>query len=212
MSSPQLVKAQLIPYDGSTLETNKQITVQFNPASLKIALSNTLKADTRPAAGAQKTAQYVDKSSSTLNVELSFDTTVAEPGIEANSDVRVLTKRVAEAFMKPVEKNGRKLSPARLRFSWGAFAFDGMITTYSETLDFFSPEGTPLRASLALQLTEDDFQFATNAAAQATRAAPTFAPATPASSVPEASRSAGADPKAWRDTALFNGVESRGLP
>ncbi|HEU4583858.1 MAG TPA: hypothetical protein VFS67_36625 [Polyangiaceae bacterium] len=208
MPSPELVKAQLIPYDGSTLQTHRQIEVQFNPSSLKIALSNQLKADTRPAPGAQKTVQYVDKSSSTLNVELMFDSTVAAPNIAAGSDVRLRTKAVAEAFMKPVEKNGKKLAPARLRFAWGAFAFDGMITTYNETLDFFSPEGTPLRATLALQLTEDDFQFTTNAARDAARTEPKFTPAAPASSVPEAQRNAGGDPKEWRNTALYNGIEN----
>jgi hypothetical protein len=208
MPSPQLIKAQLIPYDGSTLLTSQAITVQFNPSSLKIALSNQLRADTRPAAGAQKSAQYIDKSSSTLNVELTFDATVAQPGIAAGSDVRLLTKVVAEAFMKPIERNGRKLAPARLQFAWGAFAFNGMITTYTETVEFFSPEGTPLRASLALQLSEDDFQFTTNAARDEARKDPVFAPATPANNLSELNQNAGVDPRDWRATALFNGIEN----
>jgi hypothetical protein len=39
-----------------------------------------------------------------------------------------------------------------VRFSWGTFVFDGMMDSLEETLDFFSPDGRPLRANLSLGL------------------------------------------------------------
>ena len=42
--------------------------------------------------------------------------------------------------------------PPAVRFVWGEFRFDGRVEALEETLDFFSPEGRPLRARLALSL------------------------------------------------------------
>ena len=44
-SSPALAKAVLVPMNGDEPETdvNQHIPVQFNPVSLKVALSNTFK-------------------------------------------------------------------------------------------------------------------------------------------------------------------------
>ena len=42
--------------------------------------------------------------------------------------------------------------PPAVRFVWGEFRFDGHIEALEETLDFFSPDGRPLRARVALSL------------------------------------------------------------
>ncbi len=68
--------------NGDQVETDesKHIDVQFNPATLRVTLSNTLKADNRAGSGGSgAAAQYIDKSESTLAVELVFDTT-SPPG------------------------------------------------------------------------------------------------------------------------------------
>ena len=39
-----------------------------------------------------------------------------------------------------------------MRFAWGDFRFDGHVEALEETLDYFSPEGRPLRARLSLSL------------------------------------------------------------
>jgi len=222
-------RAKLIPVSGSNDQpnTNEAIDVQFNPASLKVALSNTLKEN--PRSGTSRAAQFVDKSSSTLSVELIFDTTVGtgEGGanaIEEGSDVRKLTGRIADKFMKPVESGNQMRAPSRCLFQWGAFEFLGLVQSFDETLDFFSPEGRPLRATVALKLSEDRYQFRSREVAQAQRATPTLtstggAPADEGEAVAggnvplhQAAAAAGRDPRDWRDTALFNGVESPRLP
>ena len=42
--------------------------------------------------------------------------------------------------------------PPAARFVWGEFRFDGHVEALEETLDFFAPDGRPLRARLALSL------------------------------------------------------------
>lgn len=225
MPQVQIAKAVLIPMNGDQVDTDlsRHIVVQFNPASLRVSLSNTLKADNRGGASGAA-AQYVDKSESSLAVELLFDTSVAhveqllgeggtvqhETRVEANSDVRRLTRRIAEAFMKPLgPESDRPGAPRRCRFQWGSFQFTGMVSSYNETLDFFAPEGIPLRATLSLTLKEDRYQFDLDeriAAGQ--RQAPSFAPGGPGISADRAAQAAGRDPRAWREAARFNALEN----
>ena len=227
MANPQIAKAVLIPMNGDQpdADQSKYILVQFNPATLKVGLSNSLKADN--AGGNTPTAaQYVEKSESTLAVQLLFDTTVARDANftfndadgaertasarhEANSDVRVLTKAIAGTFMQPQNPESEQPSaPLRCRFQWGAFAFVGMLSGYNETLDFFSPEGIPLRATLALTFKEDRYQFETLAVSAAKRETPTFAAGSDDISAADAAGNAGKKPADWRDVALFNGLEN----
>lgn len=211
MSGPQIARASLIPMNGDQVETDttKHIPVQFNPATLRVNLSNTLKADT---GGGRRSAaaQYVDKSESTLSVELVFDTSVASPQATANSDVRKLTGRIAETFMKPVDADSdRPRAPLRCRFQWGSFRFTGMVSTFGETLDFFAPEGIPLRATLALSLKEDRYQFdRDDSVTAAQRAQPSFAPGGSGVSADRAAQAAGGNPKDWRGVADLNNLEN----
>lgn len=229
-------RAKLVPVTGNNDNPDlpNAVDVQFNPSTLKVSLSNTLKENKRN--GNSRSAQFVDKSSSSLTVELIFDTTyidasadevyrtrASEEGrsreaIEAGSDVRLVTKRIADAFIKPVSSGNKLKAPSRCLFQWGAFEFLGMIQSFQETLDFFSPKGRPLRATIALQLTEDRYQFRNAQAAAEEQRTPTLTstgntenddPNQNTSPVPGDS---GNGPGNWRDTALFNGIESPRLP
>ena len=121
-------------------------------------------------------------------------------------------------------------APSRVLFQWGAFEFVGMVQTYDETLDFFSPKGRPLRARLALKLSEDRYQFRSNdSETQNAEQSPTLsftgngsdeeggsdagngasAPNQNSSPVPGGSDNG---PGNWRDNAMFNGIESPRLP
>jgi len=231
-NAPQLARAVLIPMDGDNPDPdeNNHILVQFNPETLKVTLSNSLKADNQGGSNSSA-AQYVDKSESSLAVDLMFDTTVArdydanatqsetQGGIsnsaalqqanthQANSDVRALTKKIADVFMQPQNPEAdRPGAPKRCRFQWGAFVFVGMLSSYNETLEYFSPEGIPLRAKLSLSFKEDRYQFEQLEVAAAQRAQPTFTPS--ADNLPQTLADDDKDPKQWRDAALFNGIEN----
>ena len=135
------------------------VEVHFNPTSLQITLANTL------GAGDQKSpAQYVTHSSAKLALELVFDTT------DTGADVRDATRAVA-AFLEPVARGGGTPSggsagapapqriPPVVEFDWGTFNFRGIVESYRETLDFFSADGVPLRASVGLTLARQDLLF-----------------------------------------------------
>lgn len=216
MPALQIARAKLIPMNGDQVDTdeNKHIDVQFNPATLRVTLSNTLKADNRGGSGGSgAAAQYVDKSESTLAVELVFDTSItAELGahgretVAANTDVRTLTRRIADGFMKPQDAGSqRPRAPVRCRFQWGSFQFTGMLSSYSETLDFFAPEGIPLRATLALTFKEDRYQFDLDPSVQAA-ARPGFGRG--GQNAADAAQAAGHDPRNWRDVADLNRLDN----
>ncbi len=233
-------RGKLIPVSGEndTPDTANAIDVQFNPVSLRVSLSNTLKENSRN--GNSRSAQFVDKSSSSLTVELIFDTTYVEADddeqqgsqaassagsnsssqnrIEQGSDVRLQTKRIAETFIKPVEEGEQLKAPKRCLFQWGAFEFLGLVQKFDETLDFFSPEGRPLRATVSLQLSEDRYQFRNREVEQGQRNTPSLSStgAGPAGGADQNTQpvpgGSGDQPGNWRDTSLFNGIESPRLP
>jgi hypothetical protein len=233
-------RAKLVPVSGANdqPDMNEAVDVQFNPATLKVNLSNTLKEN--PRGGNSRSAQFVDKSSSSLTVELIFDTTYIDSQAEqiyqerarnegcnpdavtAGSDVRLLTKRIAERFCKPVGSGQRMRAPKRCLFQWGAFEFLGMVQSFDETLDFFSPEGRPLRATVGLKLSEDRYQFRSADVDQAERETPNLSSTgnsaeededgAPSQDTPPVQSGSAEQQRNWRDTALFNGVESPRLP
>ena len=215
MDAPQIVRAKLIPMEGERPSTDESthIDVQFNPATLRVTLANTM----RPARGGGA-AQYVDKSESTLAVELVFDTSIeAQFGggsggsrtVAANTDVRTLTRRIAETFMKPVATRGTQpRAPRRCRFQWGSFQFTGMLASYGETLDFFAPEGIPLRATLALSFKEDRYQFDLGSAQAAARDQPTLGAGGAGQSAASAAQGGGGDGRDWRQVANANGLDN----
>ncbi|MEK9766316.1 MAG: hypothetical protein VW274_07535 [Thalassolituus sp.] len=224
MTAPERGTMSPVTGENDDPDMNNAIDVQFNPVSLKVNLANTLKANERD--GSSGAAQYVDKSSSTLTLDLMFDTTRSDEDagddFAEGSDVRDLTRRIAETFIKPEETSDNKMkAPKRCLFQWGSFEFIGMVESYDETLEYFSPQGRPLRAKLALKLKEDRFQFRqrSSGVSDANPAMPTLSPT---------GQSEDAQPKPgqedspvpgpsegdnnWRDTSDYNGIENPRMP
>jgi len=216
------VKAKLFVIDEFTDQPIDEITkdktgieVQFNPATLKVSLSNSIGQNDKGG-----TAQYIDKRSSSLTVELIFDTSdrLKEEEKEGKKsqkriDVRNSTGAIAKAFMTPTKpKKGKKPVPQRCLFQWGTFGFIGIMESFDETLDFFSAEGTPLRATVALKLSESHFQFMSKEAAETQQNTPELSSIGEKSSVNEANKDTGKPEQDWRDTSMYNGIESPRLP
>ena len=209
--SPAFERAKLIPFLGEQPDPDvqQQITVLFNPSTLRVSLQNQMKSEKSAKDSNKKASQYVESSSSTLNVELLFDTTMASPGVEAHSDVRILTGRIVNTFIKPQGEGDKKDPPKKMQFSWGSFLFNGLVTSYQETLDYFAPEGVPLRATLSLTLTEDSFQYERDAKVRAAqRAQPQLSDVPANKPLAKSMQDSGKDPRDWRSMALFNGMES----
>src|SRR5262245_2305606 len=158
MPSPvTLEKALLRELDANfdqVINPDKSVEVQFNPETLKVSFANQVASSNKP--GDQKgpgALQFVGAGTTKLALQLWFDVTA--PGAGSADDVRKLTERVAY-FITPRKdtKDPNKLLPPAVQFLWGTFKFDGVVDALEESLEFFSPEGRPLRASVSLTLTQ----------------------------------------------------------
>jgi hypothetical protein len=155
--SVKLEKAELRQLDAefkNEINPDKTAKVQFNPESLKVSFANQIA--TPAGAGDQKgtpARQFVGAGTTKLTLQLWFDITQPMPeGQTAENDVRKLTQKVAY-FITPVQE-GKNYVPPSVRFIWGSFQFDGLMDALEESLEFFSPEGRPLRASMTLNLSQ----------------------------------------------------------
>lgn len=148
-----LAKAKLIEVrwtrsspQGEKVSGGKEVLVQFNPESLKLNFANQDNSGPRTAP-----RQTTGSGTSTLAVELLFDTTAS------GADVRTNTENIAY-FVKARGRNNNRSQPG-LSFEWGSFIFRGLVRSMEETLDYFSEEGVPLRATIALNVSRPAIEF-----------------------------------------------------
>lgn len=184
-----LAKAQLRELDAKFLnEINQEnwITIQFNPETLEVSLANQV---VTPDGGGSQTGtpamQFVGAGTTQLSVEAWFDVThpsftdswagllaAGGPGqaqsLRQIDDVSLLTQKVTH-FITPRQDatDPNKFIPPAVRFLWGTFQFDGIMTSLNETFEFFSSDGRPLRASVKFTLAQQKIQ---NLATSATSA------------------------------------------
>jgi hypothetical protein len=194
------------------------INVQFNPTSLRIERRN----DTSGGATTRaQRRQQPNEGHATLSLDLEFDS--AEGDADGRPlDVRTLTHQLRQ-FAEPPAGGGKK-APPRMRFVWGTFQFDGIVNSLTEEIDYFSPEGMPLRAKLSMSIAGQDLAFEANQRSPGSRtdespggggsgpgSAPSRTPDVAAAaqdgeSVQQALSRLGLDPSAWR--AAMAGLES----
>ena len=201
----------------------KQVTVQFNPSSLKVALTNQNAGGSQPGGSA---TQFVGQGTTKLALELWFDVQLPlhEGAQDPAGDVRNLTRDVAY-FMTPqqVTRGGESgLIPPGVQFLWGTFLFKGTVDLMNETLEHFSEDGRPLRAMVSITISKQDLVFefgrATGGGAPAGQGgtgggrggAPTgttpMAPARQGETVQQAAARSGN--RDWKQVALANGIEN----
>jgi hypothetical protein len=216
----KLEKAQLIELDASFKKAargGRTVAVQFNPETLKVTFAN--QTQEQKSAGDQRgnsPRQVVGAGATKLALQLWFD--INAPGAGGARDVRELTQKVAY-FMLPKPPTGggggrQPAPPPGVRFSWGTFHFDGLMDSMEETLDLFSPDGKPLRASLNLGLSGQLEIVSTTGGPAAPDAAvgptPGTRPLTQAAagaSVQALADGAGAGAD-WQQVAAANGIEN----
>ncbi len=186
-----LVKATLqrLRSDAPTAQeqtVGEPILVQFNPASLRLTLSNSTEGG--QSRGRQR-RQFNGLSSTELAFELHFDT--ADEGTDdAPVSVRTRTAEV-EQFVLP-DPDGRGRKPPRVRFEWGGpgrdggICLSGLITSLSVDFDHFSQSGVPLRAKMNVTIQEQDprYELAQRRGAEAAAAQSPPVPGDPPSGAP----------------------------
>lgn len=184
-------RAQLVRKTGTAVT----LAVHFNPATLQYTVANTL--DNKGNGNSKK--QYVSQSTGKLTFDLVFDTT------HNGEDVRIHTERVAK-LMEPEKK-----VPPVVAFEWGVYRFQGVVESFKETIDFFAPNGVPLRSTVNLTLARQDKVFEPTDHSRKTDTAGTLTPdaiEVPSSGGASGVGSRGGDPRAARDIAAANNQES----
>lgn len=150
----------------------KSLTVQFNPESLKLSYANQVREQPNASSSggggrsggnqSQGSAarQFVGTGTTKLAVQLWFDVAAATSAPFIVDDVRRITAQVLYFIKpKPAPAGARDTSqrtPPGLRFAWGNFLFDGIVEGMEENVEFFSPRGEALRASMAMTLVQQD--------------------------------------------------------
>ena len=218
----RLEKAELRQLDATfqnEIKSNTWVKVQFNPETLKVSFANQVK--TPEGAGDQSgpaARQFVGAGTTKLNLQLWFDVTAPVPeGSPKETDVRKLTQKVAY-FITPQEE-GKKFIPPAVRFVWGSFQFDGIMDNLEETLDFFSSDGKPLRASMNLSLSQQRItRFTFRDTGRGPAALPGGGGSTPPGTQPLTEAPAGATVQGlaaqagladnWQAIASANGIEN----
>lgn len=214
-----LVTAKLFELDDQLKDAKsggKRASVQFNPETLKVTYANQIvdppTGSGNPDNGSAK-GQFVGAGTTRLALQLWFDINVPMPGSEPSvDDVRRLTQSVTQ-LMQPEasEKNKQIYVPPVVRFEWGSFKFDGIIESLEETLDFFSEQGVPLRASMALVMSQQKILIVLlGTAAGRQRKSPGAEPlavAAQGSSVQAIAAAAGKGGN-WQSIASANGIEN----
>jgi hypothetical protein len=150
-----LERCQLIPLtgDANPQPAGEPVRVQFNPTSMRMSMTNEVGSGGGPGRQAE---QYIGASSTTLSFDLVFDT--ADEGTTGTPvNVRDRTHDVMQ-FLLPSE--GSRQAPPRVRFHWGDFVYDGVVTSLNEDLDLFASNGVPLRSKLTVSIKEQRPEFA----------------------------------------------------
>ena len=202
---PALVLASLVAVTGNNdqADESSRVPVHFNPASLQLSVSNELK-DTSN----NERKQYIAKTSAKITMDLVFDTT------ESGADVTRTTRKL-QAFLVPAtpatQTPPREPPPPLVLFEWGALRFKGIAENYRETIDYFSPEGVPLRSSVNLTLSRQDKVFDESpggAASSADRGSANDSLALGGNPSPAAAAAGAGAPGAARALAALNGSAS----
>lgn len=221
----KLEKAQLQELDA-TLEDlapgSQPVPVQFNPETLKLSFANQVQ---QPQSGGgssgQQSRQFVGTGTTKLALQLWLDVTAPPYSDQGMTDVRELTSKVTY-FMTPKSADGStgssggsgsaqqtQLVPPGVRFAWGTFQFDGVMDQLEESLEFFSPDGKPLRSSVSLTLSQQKIFNPEVASGRRGPGGPGTSPLTAApqgASLPQLAANAGAA-ASWQSIASANGIE-----
>lgn len=219
MPQVPLMKAVLqeitLGQDSTNQAPRREMKVQFNPETLKVSFSNQIANEGQTGGSA---IQFSGRGSTKLSFDLWFD--ITDPNIDESyrgkTDVREITKQVAD-FMKTEQSgSGRnaRFVPPGVRFLWGRFLFEGVMVSINETLEFFSEDGRPLRASVSVSLTKQEVEVKFGnqraTAGENTGAAPGAQPLEDARQNEPIQQAAarGGRPHQWQDQALANQIEN----
>jgi hypothetical protein len=191
--------------------TGERIDCLFNPTEYTINKSSTW--NPKPNSTAIPNLQYAGGAARTLSLELFLDATDKK-----NGDVRAITDKLfvlLEADKK--YKQEKKNRPPSIQFHWGkTWTFPAVIASMDVKFVLFRPDGTPVRATVTLKLTQVEKAVGKSSAGGASKPHnPTTRGAADLTShvvrdgdsLPSIAFSSYGDPTHWRTIAEANGID-----
>lgn len=134
-------------------ETGKteQLQCYFNPTEYSVSRNVTWNPTPQPGTDVPKFT-FGGASQSTLSLNLLFDTSMEKSG---DKDVRTkYTNKLVKATYKQ-KPSEDKSEPPHVLFIWGkTWNFEAVITSVATQFTLFQPDGTPIRASVTVGLTQ----------------------------------------------------------
>ena len=134
---------QLTPAVIVDQQTGSRLEVMYNPEEYRIEQGNEI-AEIGVPGRARPAMQYVRGRARTLSMDLFVDT------YEAGTDVREHTNRLVGLL----DPHPRTLAPPILLFVMGHFTFTCVLVSADQQFTMFRPDGTPVRARVAVHFTE----------------------------------------------------------
>lgn len=145
----ELQKAIITELDGDTEKGS--FPVQFNPATMRLTLTNQVEGGQSQG---KQVRQHIGASSTTLNLDLIFDT--ADEGTTDNPrSVRAKTRQL-ERFLVAKGEGQQENAPPRIRFTWGDLIVEGVVESMTIDFEHFAANGVPLRAKVPLSIRGQD--------------------------------------------------------
>lgn len=189
------------------LEGGERIPCLYNPAELRLTRSNSWDATPRPGRPTPR-LRFGGARPGVLEVSLFFDTTATGRSVAEHTG-RVVEAMDIDPTLPGSDERAGDVRPPLVTFHWGeVHSFRSVIADLALAYTYFSPTGTPLRATLDLVLQQFEPEHA-------------FGPQNPTSGTPQphrvhrvqsgetldriAARYYG-DATRWRPLAAANGV------
>lgn len=165
--------APTMPIPAGPGAKQSTIQLQFNPETLKVSYATEL----AQRKDVETSAQWVKGATAKMSLQCVFDASMAEAA-GGKDDVTQITAQL-RALVSPTAagagaeapktssakpKSAENAEPVatriipRVRFQWGSFQFIGYVESMEENLEYFSPEGRPLRATVNLSLVQNDWK------------------------------------------------------
>jgi len=152
MAALEKAKLQEVSADANETTIGSPVSVQFNPTSLKLKLTNKVEGGR---SRARQRRQHNGSGSTVLSMDLVFDS--ADDGTEG-SPVSVRTKTaIVEKYVVPLTDGSE--TPPRLRFEWNDLVVSGIVESLDIDFDLFAADGTPLRAKVSLSIKEQEAKY-----------------------------------------------------
>lgn len=129
------VKAKIIVLDNNEKITD-EIEVMYNPREFSVSAKGQLN-------GEGSNLEFKEVTVEDFTVNLFFDT------YQEQSDVRLKTEKITSLILPKVEGKEVKKPPVCL-FSWGGFAYKGVIYRVEQKFTMFLTTGIPVRSELSV--------------------------------------------------------------